>query len=161
MPRAYYSTVFDQPADSVWRAIRAFGHYSWAGTGVEAEMEDGKSGDAVGGIRRIGTAGQPIRQRLLAHSDADRSYTYEFCDPAPYPVQDYRATLRVTPVTDGDRAFVEWWATFECAESERGHWAGHFDERGFARWPASLRGHLQPGPSHRAAAAADAGGRGA
>ena len=51
MPRAYYSTVFDQPAGTVWRTIRAFDHYSWAGTGIEAEMKDGKAGDAVGGIR--------------------------------------------------------------------------------------------------------------
>src|SRR5262249_2112283 len=58
MPRAYYSTVIDQPASTVWQTIRDFGHYSWAGTGIEAQMEDGKSGDAVGGIRRIGSTGQ-------------------------------------------------------------------------------------------------------
>jgi hypothetical protein len=145
MPRAYYSTVFDEPADAVWRAIRAFDHYSWAGTGIEAVMEGGKAGDAVGGIRRVATPAQPIRQRLLAHSDADRFYSYEFCEPVPFPVQDYRATLRVTPVTDGDRAFVEWWATFECAADERDRWVEHFERTGFARWLASLRDHLQPG----------------
>ena len=143
MPRAYYSTVFDQPADTVWRTIRAFDHYSWAGTGIEAGMEDGKSGDAVGGIRRVANAGQPTRQRLLAHSDADRFYSYELCEPVPYPVQHYRATLRVTPVTEGDRAFVEWWATFDCAADERDHWVKHFEHRGFARWLASLRDHLE------------------
>ena len=58
-------------------------------------------------------------------------------------MQDYRATLRVTPVTDGDRAFVEWWATFECADAERDHWAGHFERNGFAVWLAALRDHLQ------------------
>lgn len=142
MPRAYYSTVLDQPAGTVWHTIRAFDHYSWAGSGVEAEMEGGKTGDAVGGVRRIGTNGQPMRQRLLAHSDADRSYTYEFCDPVPFPVQNYRATLRVTPVIEGDRAFVEWWATFDCAEDERDHWVGQFERRGFAVWLASLRDHL-------------------
>jgi hypothetical protein len=143
VPRAYYSTVFDQSADTVWRTIRAFDHYSWAGTGIEAEMEDGKSGDAVGGIRRVANAGQPTRQRLLAHSDADRFYSYELCEPVPYPVQHYRATLRVTPVTEGDRAFVEWCATFDCAADERDHWVKHFEHRGFARWLASLRDHLQ------------------
>jgi hypothetical protein len=29
VPRAYYSTVFSQPADTGWHAIRAFDHYSW------------------------------------------------------------------------------------------------------------------------------------
>jgi hypothetical protein len=146
VPRAYYSTVFDQPASTVWLTIRAFDHYSWAGTGIEAEMEDGKAGDAVGGIRRIDTTGQPIRQRLLAHSDSDRCYSYEFCDPVPFPVQHYHATLRVTPVTEGDRAFVEWWATFDCAEDERDHWIEHFEHSGFARWLASLRDHLTGRP---------------
>ena len=142
MPRAYYSTVFDQPAEVVWRTVRDFGHYSWAGTGIEAEMEGGKPGDAVGSVRRVGTTGQPIRQRLLAHSDAGRFYSYEFCEPAPFPVRHYRATLRITPVTEGGRAFIEWWATFECDEQERGHWVEHFEHHGFARWLASLRGHI-------------------
>lgn len=141
MPRAYYCTVFDQPAEVVWRTVRDFGYYSWAGTGIEAEMEGGKAGDAIGGVRRVGTPGQPIRQRLLAHSDADRFYSYEFCEPLPFPVRHYRATLRITPVTEDGRAFTEWWATFECDEQESGHWVEHV-EHGFARWLASLRGHI-------------------
>jgi Polyketide cyclase / dehydrase and lipid transport len=142
MPRAYYSTVFEQSANTVWRTIRCFDEYAWAGTGVDAEMEDGKAGDAVGGVRRVATPDQPIRQRLLAHSDVNRCYTYEFCDPVPFAVRDYRATLRVTPVTDGDRAFVEWWATFECAEDERDHWVKQFRGDGFASWLGSLRRQL-------------------
>jgi hypothetical protein len=31
------------------------------------------------------------------------------------PLTDYIATLRLTPVTDGDRTFAEWTAEFECA----------------------------------------------
>jgi hypothetical protein len=42
-------------------------------------------------VRQVVTPDQPLRQRLLAHSDLDRSYSYEFCDSAPFPVHDYRA----------------------------------------------------------------------
>jgi hypothetical protein len=28
------------------------------------------------------------------------------------------ATIRITPVIDGNRAFIEWSATFDCAEAE-------------------------------------------
>lgn len=143
MTRAYYSTVFDHSADDVWRMIRAFDHYSWAGTGIEARMEDGRSGEAVGGVRRVELADGVIRQRLLAHSDVERSYSYCFLDPVPYPVQDYRATLRVTPITDGGRAFVEWWATFDCAQAERDQWVEQFERRGFALWLASLDDRLR------------------
>ena len=34
-------------------------------------------------------------------------------------VENYVATLKLTPVTDGDRTFAEWWAEFDCpAERE-------------------------------------------
>ena len=32
------------------------------------------------------------------------------------PLTDYVATLRLTPVTDGDRTFAEWSAEFECLD---------------------------------------------
>ncbi len=104
MAKSYYSTVFEQTADEVWNAVRAFDAYQWADRNLSAVMEDGKVGDAVGGIRRVESDGQTIRQRLLAHSDVERFYSYEFCDPAPLPVVDYMATLRITPVVDGARA---------------------------------------------------------
>ena len=31
MARAYYSIVLDHPADEVWKVIRPFDHYAWAG----------------------------------------------------------------------------------------------------------------------------------
>jgi hypothetical protein len=30
-------------------------------------------------------------------------------------VENYVATLKLTPVTDGNRTFAEWWAEFDCA----------------------------------------------
>jgi hypothetical protein len=32
------------------------------------------------------------------------------------PLTEYVATLRLTPVTDRDRTFIEWTAEFDCAE---------------------------------------------
>ncbi|HEY1289931.1 MAG TPA: SRPBCC family protein [Burkholderiales bacterium] len=142
MAKSYFSTVFEESAHDIWAAIRDFSNYRWAGVVADTRMEDGKAGDAVGGVRNVRINGGVIRQRLLAHSDLERSYTYELCDPAPFPVSNYRATLRVTPVVDGSRAFVEWWATFDCAADERERWTGHFENEGFAKWLQSLRAHL-------------------
>lgn len=143
MPKSYYSTVFEQPAGHLWARIRDFGDYEWAGTAYQARIEDGRAGDAVGSVRAFRRDdGTLVRQRLRAHSDVERSYTYEFCEPGPFPVRDYLATLRVTPVVDGDRAFVEWWATFDCAPEERDRWTAQFTE-GFAAWLASLRGRFE------------------
>jgi hypothetical protein len=139
MPRAYYSIVIDRSADAIWATIRPFGHYAWAGVESETTIEDGKTDDQVGAVRRVIVGENTIRQQLLAHSDLDRSYTYAFCGQAPFPVENYLATIRVLPiVADGDKAFVEWSATFDCALSESARWVTHFERQGFAKWLGAL-----------------------
>lgn len=142
--RSYYSTVLDQTAERTWHTLRDFnGLSTWFAAGVsESRIEDGRSGDSTGAIRRFVMGEDVIRERLLAHSDQDRSYTYEFVPPAPFPVSGYAATLRVTPVTDGDRAFVEWWADFDCEVDEHQKWRTFFAMEVFAPALAALRHHL-------------------
>lgn len=139
MARAYYSTVLDHPAEAVWAVIRPFDHYAWAGVVGETVIEDGRQGDQVGSVRRVSTEGAVLRQKLLAHSDAERSYSYGFCGEPPLPMTGYRATIRVTPVTDGARAFVEWWATFDCAAEERARLVTQFEGTSFPLWLGALR----------------------
>ena len=55
-----------------------------------------------------------IRERLLALSDYDFSCTYAILE-SPMGVENYVATLKLTPITDGDRTFAEWSAEFDCA----------------------------------------------
>lgn len=142
MARAYYSTVFDESAARVWALLRDFGNYRlWIDEVEESGIEDGKSGDTVGAVRHARIGETRIRQRLLAHSDLERSYSYEFCGAPRFPIRHFVATLRATPVTDGDRAFVEWWASFDCEAAEQEHWQG-FLARSFAGWLASLRRRL-------------------
>ena len=76
MAKAYYSTVFQQPAEAVWEIIRDFNNYPvWVGGAGESRIEEGKSGDAVGAVRNAQYRGRTIRQRLLGavrrrtHSD--------------------------------------------------------------------------------------------
>ena len=93
-------------------------------------------------VRNVDLGDRHIRQKLVAFSDIDRFYTYDFLDPIPFPVRNYRATLRVWPVTDGGKAFVEWSASFDCAADERDRWVHYFAQEGFAKWLASLRNRL-------------------
>jgi hypothetical protein len=142
MTTSYYSTVFEQTADQIWTVIRNFGNYQvWLEDVSESSIEEGKSGKEVGAIRNVHVGDTTIRQRLLAQSDRDRSQTYEFCDPIPYPLRHYEATLHVTPIIDGNRAFVEWWATFDCEASQDDRWRAFF-AHSFAKWLGSLRAHL-------------------
>jgi hypothetical protein len=145
MARAYYSTVIEQPADDIWRVVRDFNAYSiWVDGAGESAIEDGKSGDTVGAIRSVSYQGSHIRQRLLAQSDVERSQTYEFCGAAPLPVTNYQATLRMTAITEDNRSFVEWWATFDCEANQREQLTQRL-AASFATWLGSLRRALETG----------------
>jgi len=140
MAEAFYSIVLDHPAEAVWSVIRPFGHYAWAGVEAETVIEDGKADAEVGAVRCVAMPGRTIRQKLLAHSDRERSYTYSFLEPAPVP--NYVATIRVTPVAETSQAFVDWRATFDCPPAELARWREQFEQKGFAVWLAALRRFL-------------------
>ena len=146
MAKAYYSTVFEQSAPQVWKIVRDFNNYPvWVGGAGESAIEDGKSGDTIGAVRNVLYQGRRVRQRLLAQSDVERSQTYEFCGAPSLPVTGFQATLRVTPIVDRDRTFVEWWATFDCEAPRREELTGTL--RGwFGKWLESLRGTLDSQP---------------
>jgi hypothetical protein len=137
MAEAFYSVVLDHPAEAVWAVIRPFGHYTWAGVDAETTIEKGKADAEVGAVRHVAMPGRTIRQKLLAHSDRERSYTYSFLEPAP--VRNYVATIRVTPVAETGQAFIDWRASFDCAPEERERWLEQFEQKGFAVWLAALR----------------------
>jgi hypothetical protein len=147
MAKAYYSTVFDRPAADVWKIVRDFNNYPvWVGGAGESEIEDGKTADTVGAVRCVLYQGKRIRQRLLAQFDVELSQTYEFCDAPSLPVTGFQATLCITPILDGDRAFVEWWATFDCDASRRGELIATL-AGWFGKWLESLRGTLNGLPA--------------
>ena len=113
MAKAYYSTTFREPPAEIWKIVRDFNNYPvWVSGAGESQIEDRKSGDAVGAIRSVQYKGRHIRQRLLALSDVERSQTYEFCGASSLPMTGFKATLRIFEIVDGGGAFVEWWADF-------------------------------------------------
>jgi hypothetical protein len=127
MPKAYASAVIDAPADQVWATIRDFGALpQWHPGVADAEIEEGKAGDQVGGVRNMHLGdGAHLRERLLSHSDVQRSYSYNF-ELTPFDVKNYHATVRVTPVTDTNQSFVEWWTTFDCPVERIDEWTNTF-----------------------------------
>ena len=71
--------------------------------------------DTVGCVRNFRLKdGGVIREQLLTLSDYDFQCTYSILE-SPMDVDNYVATLKLTPVTDGGRTFAEWWAEFDCA----------------------------------------------
>jgi uncharacterized protein YndB with AHSA1/START domain len=114
--RVYVSSVINAPAARVWERVRDFnGLPRWHPRIRESRIENGEPADKVGCIRDFRLQnGDRIREKLLGLSDHDLFCTYAILE-SPMALENYVATLRLTPVTDGDRTFVEWSADFDCA----------------------------------------------
>ena len=116
MIKVYISSVIDAPADGVWARVRDFNALpTWVPAVAESRIENNLPADRVGCIRNFRMRdGGVIREQLLALSDYDYACTYSILE-SPMGVADYIATLKLSPVTDGNRTFAEWTAEFECA----------------------------------------------
>jgi hypothetical protein len=58
-------------------------------------------------------------------------------------VENYVATLKLTPVTDGDKTFAEWWAEFDCAPEREQELARSIGQGVFQEAFNSLKQKLQ------------------
>jgi hypothetical protein len=116
MARVYASSVVNASAARVWARVRDFnGLSNWHPAIAESRIENGEPADKVGCIRNFSLRnGDRLREQLLGLSDYDMFCTYSILD-SPMPLTNYVATLRLTPITDQDRTFIEWSAEFDCA----------------------------------------------
>lgn len=101
-------TKFNAAPDAVWRVIGDPGAISsWHPGVAESSLE----GTGAGATRRCTLAnGAKLVERIEAHNEARRSYTYSITD-SPLPISNYRATLTVEQADGGCE--VEWRGEFE------------------------------------------------
>jgi len=120
MARVYTSSVISAPAARVWARVRDFNALpNWHPAIAESRIENGEPSDKIGCVRDFRLRnGDRLREKLLGLSDYDLFYTYSILD-SPMPLEDYVATLRLTPISDQDHTFIEWTAEFECAPERR------------------------------------------
>jgi hypothetical protein len=104
----------DASAERVWTTIRRFDAVAaWLPFVKSSPIEDGGDPTRVGCVRVLTqTGGEVFREVLVALSDAERFYSYTFAS-SPVPVRDHRTTIRVRPITEGDRSYVEWSSRFD------------------------------------------------
>ena len=62
--------------------------------------------------------GAVVRERLLELSDMGHHYSYTILD-LPLPVANYRATLRLRRISDGNRTHADWTASFDPNPPEK------------------------------------------
>jgi Polyketide cyclase / dehydrase and lipid transport len=114
MIKVYTSTVVNASADAVWTVVRDFnGLPKWTPFVADSRIEGGLPADKVGCIRNFRLKdGGLIREQLLTLSDYDFQCTYSILE-SPMGVENYVATLKLTPITDGNTTFAEWSAEFD------------------------------------------------
>lgn len=124
MIRVVRSSVINAPAEQVWAKIRDFnGMPGWHPGITESVIEGGAAADKVGCVRSIKLAiGATIRERLVALDDRERCYTYVIVE-IPLPIQNYVATIKATPITDGNRTYIDWVAEFDCPPGQEAEFA--------------------------------------
>lgn len=126
MIRVFTSTIIDAPAEQVWGRVRDFNALpDWTPFVAQSRIEAGLASDRIGCVRNFQLHdGGTIREQLLALSDFDYTCTYSILE-SPMGVENYVATLRLLPVTDGNRTFAEWSAEFDCAPGREAELAQH------------------------------------
>jgi hypothetical protein len=102
--------ALDVPAEKIWRLVSAFGDTSWMPAGTQVRLEGNGPG-----MKRFITAGpeKVIQERLESIDAAARTLVYTIPVNVPFPVSDYRATMRVTE--RGAGCELEWSAGFTPA----------------------------------------------
>jgi uncharacterized protein YndB with AHSA1/START domain len=119
MAKVTVSSVIDAPVEDVWKTIRDFnGLPSWHPRMVESHIEDGLAADNIGCVRNFKlVSGATLREKLTDFSDADYRVSYSIIE-TPQPITNHKATLQLRRVTDGNRTYAEWSASFDAAPEE-------------------------------------------
>ena len=118
MTKVFVSAVIDAPVDKVWEKMRDFnGLPDWHPRFSRSHIEGGLPADKVGCVRNFDIAGGggTIRERLLTLSDLEYTMTYCILD-APLPVEGYLATLKLVPITVGNKTLGTWTAEFKVTQ---------------------------------------------
>ncbi|MFH8382625.1 SRPBCC family protein [Kitasatospora sp. NPDC018058] len=135
------STVVEAPAERVWELVGDFhGLGGWHPHLPVSRLGNELAGNAIGSIRVFELDGVVLNETLLAYDEEARSYTYSFPD-GTFHFDDYRATLRVSPVTELDASFVEWSVTYDIEPEHRKESTGRVHGV-FTSGLAALREHF-------------------
>ena len=90
------------------------------GIGGRQERDRGRHAIRSGRLRTRPDPAERRRDPRAAARDVGPRTSLQLCDPrSPLPVANYRATLRLRRVSDGNRTFAEWSASFDADPPEK------------------------------------------
>lgn len=159
MVKIVKSTVIDAPIDVVWDILRDFNsHDAWHPIVAASQIENNRASDEVGCVRDFQLKdGGGIREQLLALSDNEREKVSTYCIlDAPVPLRDYVATVRLRPITDGNRTFWLWQSEFNPPPEQEAELTRMVAEDVYEAGFRAIREHLARSQQTNASASAGA-----
>ncbi len=116
----YNTCVVNASVDRVWATLRNFHDLSWARQVITKLEKVGDVGANQLGAKRV--LNDAFHETLKTLDDTERTLTYSIDDGpeavSKDKVKGYIGKLRVLPVTDSNRTFVEWSSSWQ--ESQGG-----------------------------------------
>ena len=109
MATARVTRTVDVPAARLWKLVAAFGDTSW----MPGPPKVALVGSGPGMERRIQGPDKVIHERLESVDEASRTLVYTIPVNVPFPVTDYRATMRVRERGAGSE--LDWSVSFTPA----------------------------------------------
>jgi hypothetical protein len=109
MATARVTRTLDVPADRLWKLVSAFGDTSWMPGPPKVEVV----GSGPGMERRIQGPDKAIHERLESVDEKSRTLVYTIPVNVPFPVTDYRATMKVSAKGQGSE--LDWSCSFTPA----------------------------------------------
>nr|WP_172684970.1 SRPBCC family protein [Comamonas testosteroni] len=116
----YNSIVINAPVSRVWQTLRDFHELSWAKGVIESVVRVGnRAGDQVGAQRVLNGV---FHETLRSLDELKRELSYTIDDGPDVMAKDrvsgYVGRIRVFPVTQGDKTFVEWTSSWQRADGD-------------------------------------------
>jgi len=112
---------------------------------TESHIDDNLAGTTIGSVRDFTIGEVHTRQRLLAHSDGEKYFSYQSCGPTTIDeagttrtMLDYVGTLRLRTIMEGDRCFAEWSSMYNCPPHDASFWASWWADS-LPAWLSSMR----------------------
>jgi hypothetical protein len=116
----YNSTVVNAPIDDVWKMICNFHDLSWGEPLItKLEVIGDIPGDQIGAKRLLNDL---FHETLITLNPENYTFSYVITDgPEPISketVTNYIGKVRLLPVTDCNKTFVEWTSAYESEQPD-------------------------------------------
>ncbi|MBD8480405.1 SRPBCC family protein [Pseudomonas coleopterorum] len=119
MASVKHTAIIDADPQSIWHVLRQFNSIAeWHSGVAHCTVEDGKSADTGGSIRKLMLAdGGVVRQRLLSIDNdlMELSYGHEESELC---ITDFLADIKVRTEGDGSQSTVTWQAHFDMTNQD-------------------------------------------